>query len=221
MTSSQFVATATQRLAASLERAAISPSSGQAQLDRFVEEINGVLQIVAFALAQAKPSSATSPPTPTDVMCDKRYAPALLKTLEAFRAMAALSGSGDQSRYPPGQAPIHGLRWTLVVCLRLLHVLLGLARYNIAQVWTAETKGLVDGLLTVLLRLAVVRRLPQSTLVLCDLRADCLPPTCQIHAGTVTLDRELFDLLMDSLWALTEGTLKRRLPEVVSQGLER
>lgn len=70
--------------------------------------------------------------------------------------MAASSGSGDQGRHAPGQAPIHGLRWALVVCLRLLHVLLGLARYNIAHVWTAETKGLVDGLLTVLLRLAIV-----------------------------------------------------------------
>jgi hypothetical protein len=175
----QFVATATQRLAASLERAAISPSSRQPQLDRFVEEINGVLQIVAFALAQAKPTSAT-PSTPADVTCDAQFAPALLKALEALQAMSTSSGSGDQGRHPPGRAPIHGLRWALIICLRLLHVLLGLARYNIAQVWTAETKGLVDGLLTVLLRLAVVRRpWPFSNTI--DLCADsaCLPLVCR------------------------------------------
>lgn len=124
--------------------------------------------------------------------------------MEAIRVLCEGSTSSGPAR--PGQALPSSVRWTLVVALRLLHVLTGLARYNIAQVWTAETKGMIDGFLTSLLRLAVVRFSSGSSQG--RRRLTLLSSAAQIHAGTVTLDKELFELLMDSLWAFLEGACR-------------
>lgn len=198
--SCQFVFISTQRLSSILDNAKPSTSSTGEDLVAFVEQLNGVLQIVAFSLAQTKVSTSNESPSHSVPACDPAYLRNLLSTLQTLKILSDSAREPDDLSVSSREG---ATKWALVVSLRLLHVQIGLARQEVTQMWTAATKSMMDGYFTVLLQLAVV----SLSFIFCS-RAPRLKncfDIAQIHAGVARLDREMFDLLMDSLWALMEG----------------
>ncbi|CDZ97709.1 RNA polymerase II transcription mediator [Phaffia rhodozyma] len=176
----KFATAGINRLADLLVNFDISSPVVTSRVDVFTESVGNVIQVVACALAQASTTPTDRQPLFVDTPLQDRYFDAILSMLNKLEAHLSIRYSAVALEQPPNALSIAELRSLLVLSLRLLHIDLGLSRYNISQIWTTKTKGSVASFIGVLFRLIVM------------------------HAGTAVLDQSLFCLLLDTMWYYTD-----------------